>query len=299
MTAPRLLLLALLLWAAATCAETLRIVDDAGRGVTVTVPVRRIVTLAPHLAELVFAAGAGDRLVGVSAHSDHPPAVAALPVVGGAGRVDMERVLVLKPDLVLGWASGGQRGEVERLTALGVPVVVTEPRRLDDIARHIELIGRLAGTGYEAARAAFQVREALRGLAARYADRPPVRVFFEIWHEPLMTVNGRHIISEAIGLCGGRNVFAQLAPLTPTVSMEALLEADPEVIVVSGERTRRDSLLAQWRKADRPTAAARGQIYFADADLLHRATPRMVEGIRQLCADLERARRQGQRRRLL
>lgn len=292
MSAARLLLLAALLWIpAAAPAGQVPVVDDAGRAVTVTIPVGRIVTLAPHLAELVFAAGAGDRLVGVSAHSDHPPAVAALPVVGGAGRVDMERILALKPDLVLAWASGGQRAEVERLATLGIPVVVTEPRRLDDIARHIELIGRLAGTGYEATRAAFQVREALRGLKARYADRPPVRVFYEIWHEPLMTVNGRHIISEAIALCGGRNVFAGLAPLTPTVSMEALLEADPEVIVVSGERPRRDRLLAQWRGANRPTAAARGHVYFADADLMHRATPRMVGGIRQLCADLERARR--------
>ncbi|MEO1767857.1 cobalamin-binding protein [Thiobacter aerophilum] len=287
----RLLLANLLLAAAlALHAETLQIVDDAGRVVRLAIPVQRIVTLAPHLAELVFAAGAGNRLVGASAHSDHPPAVAKLPVVGGPGRLDLERILLLKPDLVLAWGSGGQQLDVARLTALGIPVLVTEPQRLEDIARHIELIGRLAGTGYEAMRAAFQVREALRGLQNRYAGRAPVRVFYEIWHTPLMTVNGRHIISEAITLCGGRNVFADLAPLTPTVTMEALLAADPEVIVVSGERAQRDRLLAQWRGASRPVAAARGHIYFADADLMHRATPRMIDGIRQLCQDLEQAR---------
>lgn len=287
----RLPVLALLLCAAVWAhADVTRIVDDVGRVVDLTVPVGRIVALTPHLAELVFAAGAGDRLVGVSTHSDYPPQVAALPVVGGAGRVDVERILALRPDLVLAWASGGRTVDVERLAALGIPVVVTEPRHLEDIARHIELIGRLAGTGYTATRAAFQVREALRELRTRYAGRRPVRVFYEIWHQPLMTVNGRHIISEAITLCGGRNVFAELAPLIPTVSMETLLAADPDVIVVSGERARRDGLLAQWRSLSRLASVARGHVYFADADLMHRPTPRMIDGIRQLCLDLQRAR---------
>lgn len=291
---PRFLpvVLAWLLAAGSAMAEGagLTVRDDSGRLVRLAAPARRIVTLSPHLAELVHAAGAGPYLVGVSAHSDFPPPVRRLPVVGGAGRVDLERVLALQPDLVLAWGSGGAAADVERLRSLGVPVVVTEARRLADIARHIELIGRLAGTGYEASRAAFAVRERLKLLNTRYGGRRPVTVFYQIWQAPLMTVNGQHIISEAIALCGGRNVFADLTPLVPTVSLEALFAADPEVIVVSGEPARRDALIAAWQGERRLRAVARGHVYFVDADLMHRATPRMLDGIGTLCEDLERAR---------
>lgn len=282
----------LTLWLAAAIghAAPLQVRDDRGELVRVQAPVQRIVTLAPHLTELVFAAGAGSRLVGVSADSDYPPAARRLPVIGGAGKADLERIVALKPDLVLAWRSGGQRADVERLEALGLPVLVTEPRHLEDIPRLIELIGRLAGTGYEATRAAYRFRNDLRLLRTRYAGRTPVRVFYQIWHEPLMTLNGQHIISEAIRLCGGRNVFADLPTLAPTVSMEALLAANPDVIIVSGAAAKRDTLLAEWRHQTRLRAVAAGHVYFADADLMHRATPRMLDGVSTLCEDLQRAR---------
>jgi iron complex transport system substrate-binding protein len=290
---PDLFRLALTLVLAVSCSargEGLTLRDDAGRSVEIRVPVGRIVTLAPHLAELVFAAGAGSKLVGVSAHSDYPPAVEKLPVVAGAGRADVERILALRPDVVLAWASGGQSADAERLAALGIPVLLLEPRRLEDIARQLELIGRLAGTGYEATRAAHGVRSRLRELATRFSGRRPVGVFYAIWRNPLMTVNGRHIISEAITLCGGRNVFADLPVLVPTVSMEGLLAIDPEAIVASGEVSRRAQLLVEWQEERRLRAVRAGNVYFSDADLMHRATPRMLEGIRALCEDLERAR---------
>ncbi len=274
----------------AAAAGPLAVRDDQGQWVRLAGPASRIVTLSPHLAELVFAAGAGDRLVGVSAHSDYPPTVRRLPVVASAGRADLERILALKPDLVLAWLGGGQQQDVERLRALGLAVVATEPRRLADIARHIELIGTLAGTGYEATRAAHRFSNELRLLKSRYAGRRPVTVFYQIWRDPLMTVNGRHIISEAITLCGGRNVFADLPALAPTVSMESLIAIDPEVIVVSGPAARRDVLLAQWQGATQLRAVAARHVYFSDADRMHRPTPRMLEGVRSLCEDLERTR---------
>lgn len=275
----------------AAAAGPLAVRDDQGQWVRLSGPASRIVTLSPHLAELVFAAGAGDRLMGVSAHSDYPPAVRRLPVVANAGRADLERILALKPDLVLAWLGGGQQQDVERLRGLGLAVVATEPRRLADIARHIELIGTLAGTGYEATRAAYRFSSELRLLKSRYAGRRPVTVFYQIWRDPLMTVNGRHIISEAIALCGGRNVFADLPALASTVSMESLIAIDPEVIVVSGPAARRDALLAQWQGATQLSAVAAHHVYFSDADRMHRPTPRMLEGVRSLCEDLERARR--------
>lgn len=283
----------LILWLALAGAHAapLQVQDDRGQVVRINAPVKRVVTLTPHLSELVFAAGAGSTLVGVSANSDYPFAARKLPVIGGAGRADLERIVALKPDVVLAWLSGGQRADVERLEALGIPVIVTEPRRIDDIARHIELIGRIAGTGYEATRAAQQFRNDLRLLRTRYADRRAVSVFYQVWREPLMTVNGQHFISEVIRLCGGRNVFESLPTLAPTVSMEALLAANPEAIIVSGPLANRETLLAEWRDHTRLRAVYAGQVYFSDADLLHRATPRMLEGAKGMCEDLERARR--------
>jgi iron complex transport system substrate-binding protein len=264
--------------------------DDRGQTVRIDAPVSRIVTLAPHLTELVYAAGAGSKLVGVSANSDYPPPARNLPVVGGAGRVDLERVVSLKPDLVLAWLSGGERTDVERLEHLGIPVIVTEPRHLEDIARVIELIGRVAATSYEATRAAHQFREDLRLLKTRYGDRRTVSVFYQIWHNPLMTINGEHIISEAIGVCGGRNIFADLPTLVPTVSMEALLVANPDAIIVSGSPASKEALLAEWSGHAGLRAVRAGHVYFLDADLAHRATPRMLEGVRTMCEDLQKVR---------
>jgi iron complex transport system substrate-binding protein len=276
---------------AAAHATPLQVQDDRGQVVRLNAPVNRIVTLTPHLTELVFAAGAGSKLVGVSANSDYPAAARKLPTIGGAGTADLERIVALKPDVVLAWLSGGQRPDVERLEALGIPVIVTEPRRMDDIARHIELIGRIAGTGYAAERAAYQFRNDLRLLRTRYASRRPVSVFYQVWHEPLMTINGQHIISEVIRLCGGRNVFENLPTLVPSVPMEALLAANPEAIFVSSSAAQREALIAEWREHTRLRAVHGGHVYFSDADLMHRATPRMLEGAKQMCENVESVRR--------
>ena len=269
--------------------------DDRGRAVPVKLPVQRIITLTPHLTELVFEAGASGKLVGVSANSDYPPAVRALPVVGNSGKADLERITSLKPDVVLAWLSGGQRADVSRLEALGIPVIVFEPRRLEDIGRHIEIIGHIAGTGYEAKRAAYRFRSALDLLRSRYADRRQVSVFYQIWHEPLMTINGQHIISEVIRLCGGRNVFEPLPSLVPTVSMEALLTTNPEAIFVSGSMAQRDTLTGEWRGQTYLRAVQNGHVFISDADLMHRATPRMLEGAKLMCEDLEKTRRTSMR----
>jgi iron complex transport system substrate-binding protein len=284
------LLVALL---ASACAHSvpLKVQDDRGQVVRIDSPVKRIITLTPHLTELVFVAGAGSKLVGVSANSDFPAAARKLPVIGGAGKIDLERIVALKPDLVLAWLSGGQRADVERLETLGIPVIVTEPRHVEDIARQIELIGRVAGTGYEATRAAHQFRNELRLMRTRYADRRPVSVFYQVWHEPLMTINGDHIVSEVIRLCGGRNVFAELPTLAPTVSMEALLAANPDAIIVSGSIANRETLLTEWHDHTRLRAVYAGHVFFSDADLTHRATPRMLEGAKTVCEDLEKVRR--------
>lgn len=246
-------------------------------------PAQRIVTLAPNLAELVYAAGAGEKLVGVSSWSDYPAAAKALPQVGNYAKIDLERVLQLHPDLVIGWRGGNAPRDLERLEKLGIPLYVSESRRLDDIPRQLETIGRLAGTAPAAERAAAAFRSELQTLAQRYRQARPVSVFYQIWYQPLMTVNGQHLIGEAMRLCGGVNPYAALSALTPTVSRESLLAADPAVIVVNGDPQR-------WQAYPQLAAVRHARLYAINPDFLLRATPRLLEGTRQLCAVLDQAR---------
>lgn len=260
--------------------------DDRGRAAPPTVPASRIVTLAPALTELAFAAGAGGRLVGVGAWSDYPDAAKALPQVGDSSRLDAERILLLKPDLLLAWLSGNPAAEIARLEGLGLAVYAVEPARLADVPRVLRAIGALAGTAAEAERAAARFEAEITALGARYGGRPRVSVFYEIWDEPLLTVNGGHIISDVIRLCGGRNVFADAPLLTPAVSWESLLAADPDVIIASLS-TDNASAARKMRKVPSLRAAAQGRVYMIPADYIQRATPRILEGARRVCEVLE------------
>lgn len=275
-------------------AGAVSVTDDLGRTVTLAQPAERVVSLAPHVTELLFAAGAGGRVVGAVNHSDYPPPARDIPRVGGYDAVDFERILSLEPDLVVAWDSGNGRGTVERLESLGLTVYASEPRRLDQIAEGLARLGRLTGHADNGAAAARAFRERETRLRERYADRPTVPVFYEVWHEPLMTVNGDHLISQVMALCGGRNVFGGLDPLVPTVSTEAVLAADPEAIVASGMGRARPEWLDRWRRWDRLTAARRDNLFHIPPALTQRATPRVLDGAARLCEQLVTARERRQ-----
>jgi len=267
------------------------VVDDLGRSVVLAHPAARIVSLAPHATELLFDVGAGGRVVGVSQGSDYPPAATRIPRVGGAGGLDMERIVQLRPDLVVAWASGNSRLAVDRLIDMGIPVYFSDPRRLGDVATSLERLGRLAGTEPVAHRAAQAFDSRLQRLRARYARRAKVTVFYEIWNSPLLTVNGEHMISHVIELCGGRNVFADVPVLTPQVGVEAVLARDPQVIVASAIGGRRPPWLDDWRRWPWLAAVRSGNLYFIDSDLMNRQTPRILDGAKRLCGELDAARR--------
>jgi iron complex transport system substrate-binding protein len=271
-------------------AAEIRIADDRGREIVLERPAGRIVTLSPHLAEIAFAAGAGGKVVGVSAYTDFPAAAAKLPIVSDHGKVNFEEVARLKPDLALMWASGNRAPDFERLEARGVTVFATEARRPEDIARVLRLVGTLAGTEAAAEAAAKDLEVRFAGLRERYRGRGPVRVFYEIWPEPLMTVNGRHLISHLVDMCGGRNVFADAALLTPTISREQVLAADPDAIVVAAPAPRAAERIAFWRGRGALRAAREGRVYPVDPAAAHRMSPRIIDGGAELCEVLERAR---------
>jgi iron complex transport system substrate-binding protein len=270
-------------------AQQVSVADDRGTRVTLAAPAQRIVALSPHLAELAFAAGAGRQVVGVVRYSDFPPAVRDLPQVGDAARVDFERIALLKPDLVLAWRSGNPAGDWARVEQLGIPVVVTEPARLSDIARLLRIIGELAGTRLAAEKAAAGFESEIAALRARHADASRVRVFYQIWHRPLLTVNGAHMISDVIALCGGDNVFADLGQLTPTVSLEAVLAAGPEVMLGGGSAGGEREFTDWWRASAVP-ALRELPAFYIDPDLIQRQTPRIAAGARAVCAALAQVR---------
>jgi iron complex transport system substrate-binding protein len=266
------------------------VTDDAGYAVVLGQPARRIVSLAPYITELLFAAGAGRSVAGVSEFSDYPEAARRLPRIGGGGGLDLEAILALQPDLVIAWQSGNPAQQVERLRSLGLAVYLSEPRRLEDVPATLERFGRLAGTGPVAAReiAAFRMR--LATLRRRYAHRPEISVFYQIWERPLMTVNGEHLISDVIRVCGGRNVFSDLPALAPQITLEAVLAVDPDVMVAGSEAGVSSQPLAAWLDWPELAAVQAGHLYLIPRELLVRHTPRILDGAERLCRRLEAAR---------
>ena len=252
-------------------------------------PAPRIVSLAPHLTEIAYAAGAGAALVGTVEYSDYPEAARSLPRVGDGWRVDLERVLALRPDVVLAWSSGTPRGTIERLQAMRLRVVEVPTYRLEDVPAALRRVGELAGTLATAEPAAARFEAEVRSLRRQHAGTRPVAVFVQIDDEPLFTVNGRHVISEVVELCGGRNVFADLPQIAPQIDVEAVLARNPEVIL-STDDTIADPR-AQWRRWPQLAAVRHGTIYSMPSDTVARASPRLVEGVRAVCRALDDAQR--------
>jgi iron complex transport system substrate-binding protein len=257
--------------------------------VRLAAPAARIVTLAPHLAEIAFAAGAGEKLVGAVRFSDFPAAAQRLLRVGDAASIDVEGILLLQPDLVLAWKSGNRLDDVARLERLGLRVYVTEPLRLSDVPRLIRAVGALAGTTQSAQSAARAFERRIAALRAQFARRRPLRVFYEIWHRPLLTVNGGHMISDVIALCGGVNVFSDAPLLTPSVSLESVLAARPDAIVGGGSGVTAEEFMAQWR-AHGIEALRDMPLIYITPDEIQRATPRIADGARAICDGLEQVR---------
>jgi iron complex transport system substrate-binding protein len=263
-------------------------VDDLGRRVELREPAQRIVTLAPFLTELAFSAGAGARVVGVSAHSDYPAEARALPQVASAVALSVESVAALRPDLVLAWLDSIRAEDVERLAPFGIVVFVAQARRLDDVPRLLEAIARLAGG--DAAGAAGEYRATLARLRAAHAGARRIPVLLEIWHRPLTTIAGPHWMNEALALCGGDNAFGDLPGVAPVIPWELAYARDPSVVVGAGSAASAAAFAANWSERSTLDAVKRGRLVFIDADTIQRPTLRLAQGVAQLCASLDRLR---------
>ena len=280
---------ALLLLAAAVVPGGFMSPAVAADSTQVTAPRKpRIISLAPNLTEIAYAAGAGSLLVGTVEFSDYPAAAKAVPRVGDAWRVDPERVLELRPDVVLVWPTGTPETTISRLRSLGLNIVEVPTQSLADVPRALRQVGRLAGTLPAAERTAKDFETRVAQQRAQYARRPPLSVFIQIDDEPIYTVNGRHVISEIVALCGGRNVFADLPQLAPPISAEAVLAADPQVILSTDDTIANP--LELWQQWPRMQAVRSGNVFKLPSDLVTRASPRLAQGVEVTCSALERAR---------
>ncbi|OYW40078.1 MAG: cobalamin-binding protein [Hydrogenophilales bacterium 12-61-10] len=264
----------------------IRVIDDTGQTLEFSRPPQRIIALTPHLTELLFAVGAGSQMVGVDSASDYPRAALKLPRVGDYSRIGFERVLALKPDLIVVWMDGNRAADIHGLKKMGLPILQTRATQLSDVARLLRLLGRATGQGLTGELAARDFIARLTALQAPSMRRPPLRVFYQVWDRPLMTVGGTHWISDALTLCGARNVFSDLHGLSPVVSQEAVLQRAPEVIVSGSDGP---DMRAQWQRFPGLPAVRNGAFVRLNADRLHRPTPRLVEGVASLCHALEPA----------
>lgn len=272
-----------------TAYATITVTDDVGKTITLKAPAKRILSLAPHATELLYAAGAGDAIVGTVEYSDYPEAAKRIPRVGSHSSLDLERIIAMKPDLIVVWLHGNSQKQLEKLLTLGIPAYYNQPKKLEDVPRSIETFGLLTGNEAVAKTAATDFRNRLAALRTRYAARPPVTLFYQVWSKPLTTLNGKHLVADVIALCGGKSLFAELEPIAPAVAQEAVIEADPETIISTS--VLKDGLEI-WQKWPRMRAVKNGHLYAMDGNIINRHGPRITEGAEKLCELLEGVRKQ-------
>lgn len=258
-------------------------VDSEGNRISLSAPARRIVSLSPHITELLFAAGAGQYVVGVAEYSDYPAAAKKISRIGSALRVDMERLLLLKPDLVVAWTSGNSASDIDAIKRFGIPIFYSDPKRLEDIPTHLNNLAKLTVTEKIAARSSAVYTKKYKKLltSARLRGNNKVAVFYQLWHQPLMTINRNHLIDDVIELCGGENVFASLPALTPVVGIENVINANPQVIVASN--VERSELISAWKKWPSINAVGERRFVIIPADLIHRQGPRIINAAELMC----------------
>lgn len=271
-------------------------VDDRDREVCLHDHARRIATLSPGATELTYAAGAGEQVVAVVSYSDYPPEAKQVASVGSHTRIDLETLVGLAPDLVIGWVTGNPAEQLETLEALGMPVFYIEPHDVEGVASAIERLARLAGTEVAGQTVADNFRDTMAALATRYRDRDPVTTFYQVWDEPLMSVNDQHLIGQVVGICGGENVFGEQARRVPRIDDEAVLAANPEAIVAGGMGEENRHWLTHWQQYTNLTAVTEDNLFFVPPSLIQRPTPRLMEGTQILCEKLDIARQKRGRR---
>ena len=270
----------------------LAITDDVGSEVILVKPAQRVITLAPHLTELVFAIDQGDKLVGVMSFSNYPEAAKKIPRIGSHNTISYESIAKIQPDLILAWGSGNGSEVINKLKSLGFSVYVSEPKKLEGVAATIRKLGMLLDAKDKGENEANKFINRLSQLKENYSNRQKISVFYQISDNPIMTLSGRHLISDVIELCGGFNIFSKAIPIALKVSLESLVRSDPQVVIAGTKKENEEKWLSEWANRASMRAVKNKQVYFIDPDLLIRHGPRIIEGTEKICNYLERSRNQ-------
>ena len=265
-------------------------VDDQGNLVVLPGPAQRIISLAPNLTEVLFYVGAGEQIVGADEYSNYPEQAKDIIRVNNHAAANYELILSLEPDLIVAWESGNGEQIIGRIRELGLPVFVLETRKMDAIPNLFSRLGRLTGHNEIAAQKALEFTQRLEGLRETYSDQPTIRTFYQIWNDPFITLNGEHLVSDVIELCGGTNVFGESIPLVPYVNIEAIMAADPQVIIASGSTKNNEQWRDSWKDWQGISAVTSGDIYLIPPDLMQRHSSRILDGAEYMCDFLQRAR---------
>jgi len=269
--------------------SNISVVDDLGNQVTLKSPAKRVISLSPGITELIFTAGGGNILKGVVSYSNFPEAAKSIPQIGSYNALDLEAILNLKPDLIISWKSGNPELQVKKLLQLGLNVYVSEPKNFDAITKNIRHFGILMNTEKIANTAASEFETSLNQIINQYSNRYPKKsVFIQIWHQPIMSISGQHLISQIVGICNGVNIFNNYPQLTLTPSTESIISTNPDVIIVSRDGDEGKKWLDVWRKWPFINAVKQNQLLAINADNLVRYTTRIIPGIREVCSRINR-----------
>ena len=273
-----------------TSNSDIRATDDLGNVVKLDRPAKRIISLAPHVTEFLFAIGAGDKIIGTVKYSDYPAAANTIPRIGDNRLLDIERIIALKPDLIVVWMHGAFERQLEPLAKSGIPYFFSEPHTMEDIPTTMIKLGNLLGHEKQAKIAADNFNQQLKALTENAKGKRTVRTFYQVWSKPLYTLNNSHIVSDALRLCGGENIFGKLAQTSPTITFESVVLENPEVIITGTAKNKAASGIDIWKPVPMMHAVKNGNLFEIDGDLLHRSGPRIIEGAKQICAALEQVR---------
>lgn len=265
------------------------LIDDLGHRVSLPHPPRRIISLAPSATEMLFAAGAGDRIVATVEYSDEPPAAKQVPRIGDVTAVDIERLVALHPDIVIVWPGGGNPAQIDKIAHLGFPIYRQQVNRLADLPVSLRRLGELASDKSVAERAAHALEESLARLALEYGGGKHPTVLLEVWNRPIYTVGGTHLMSDALTLCGARNVFGDLKELGPVISTEAVIARNPDIIVAAAPPGEGDRWVEEWKRFGSLNAVRNGRLISFEDQRFVRLGPSVVAATEGLCKALAAA----------
>lgn len=278
------------LFTLSSAAFAVSVTDDTGQLIELEQPAQRIVTLAPFLTELVFAVNAQQALVGTVEYSNYPEQAKSIPRIGNYENVSVEKLVALRPQLVVAWESANNLSQLGKIEQFGIRVYRSAPRQLTDIARTVANLGRLTGHAQQGQAVAKAFTDRLESLKSHYAGRAKVSAFYQVWHEPIYTINGQHVISQVMALCGLENVFEDLPVMAPKISLEAVLNRNPQMIIASGMATARPDWLDMWKKWPGLSAVQYNNLYFVHPDLIQRHSLRILDGADIVCRQADQAR---------